>query len=120
MFERVFADHADLTAFETFDEKISYARLDRESRELADRLLETAPAPGSMVAIELDRGPGLGLAVVATLRAGLGCLVLDPRLPVDRAASQIAQVRAERTIRCGVDGDVVIDTQDSHEAGTAG
>lgn len=116
IFERVFADHGDAIAFETFDEKISYARLDRESRELADRLLDTAPAPGSMVAIELDRGPRLGLAVVATLRAGLGCLVLDSRLPVDRAADQVAQVRAERTIRRGVDGDVVIDTRGSHEA----
>mmetsp|Transcript_27206 Transcript_27206/g.49730 ORF Transcript_27206/g.49730 Transcript_27206/m.49730 type:complete len:583 (+) Transcript_27206:1465-3213(+) len=116
MFERVFADHGDAIAFETFDEKMSYARLDREARDLADRLLDTAPAPGSMVAIELDRGPDLGLAVVATLRAGLGCLILDPRLPVDRAADQIAQVRAGRTIRCGLNGDIVIETRHSHEA----
>jgi amino acid adenylation domain-containing protein len=120
MFERVFAYHADAIAFETFDEKISYARLDRESRELSDRLLQTAPAAGSMVAIELDRGPTLGIAVVATLRAGLGCLALDPRLPVDRAADQIAQVRAERTIRRGRDGDFVIDTRGSLGANTDG
>ncbi len=118
IFERVFADHGDAIAFETLDEKISYARLDHESRELADRLLETAPAVGSMVAIELDRGPRLGVAVVATLRAGLGCLVLDPRLPVDRVADQVAQARVERTIRRGFDGDVeiAIETQVSHEA----
>ncbi|MFW8595962.1 non-ribosomal peptide synthetase [Cribrihabitans neustonicus] len=126
MFEHVFADHGDAIAFETFDEKISYARLDRESRELAERLLETAPAPGSIVAIELDRGPGLGLAVVATLRAGLGCLVLDPRLPVDRAVDQIAQVRAGRTIRRGIDSNITIDIRGSHktnlidQAGIAG
>jgi amino acid adenylation domain-containing protein len=60
------------------DDVWSHARLEREANALAHRLIAAGAGPERVVVSCVARGPRLIVAVLATLKAGSGILVLDP------------------------------------------
>ncbi|MFI5533584.1 amino acid adenylation domain-containing protein [Kitasatospora sp. NPDC051853] len=87
------------------EERISYARLNARADELAGVLAGRGVA-GGLVGIHLERGTGLVVAVLAALKAGAGCLMLDPAHPEERlrtlaAEAGVAAVVAATAERAG-------------------
>ena len=84
---------------------LSYAELDRRARSLAALLGRRGVAPGSVVAICLDRSIEQVVATLAVLDAGCAYLALDPADPVarrralveDSAAAAVVTTPARRT-----------------------
>ncbi|MEU5366706.1 amino acid adenylation domain-containing protein [Streptomyces sp. NPDC005925] len=64
---------------------LSYAELDRASDAVAARLV-TRGTTGAPVGVCLPRGVESAVATLGVLKAGSGCLPLDPALPADRIA----------------------------------
>ncbi|RJQ81627.1 non-ribosomal peptide synthetase/type I polyketide synthase [Amycolatopsis panacis] len=64
--------------------RLTYAELDRRSRELAGKLRGLGVGAGSLVGLFLDKTPDLVVAVLAVLRAGGAYLPLDPGYPAER------------------------------------
>lgn len=71
-------------------ESQTYAELDRRSNRLARYLVDRGIGPESVVAVALDRSSEAVAAVLAVLKAGGGCLPLDPQHPADRLGHMIA------------------------------
>ena len=65
---------------------LSYRRLDRRARRLARHLRRLGVGPDDRVAIFLDRGPELVVAIFGVLQAGGAYLPLDADDPVHRLA----------------------------------
>ncbi|MER5766195.1 non-ribosomal peptide synthetase [Streptomyces sp. NPDC001985] len=81
VFADVVARHADRTALEYGDERVSYGELDRRSGEAARALRRAGVAPGDRVGLHLVRSIELYVVMLAVLKAG-GCLVpLNPAHP---------------------------------------
>ncbi|MDI1463737.1 amino acid adenylation domain-containing protein [Catellatospora sp. KI3] len=66
---------------------VSYGELLRRSSAVARLLAAHGVGPGSLVAIHLDRGVDLVVAVLAVLEAGGAYVPLDPAYPADRIAA---------------------------------
>jgi amino acid adenylation domain-containing protein len=64
----------------------SYRELNHRATLLASALQFAGVAPETFVAICLDRGPQLIVAILAVLKTGAAYLPLDPRYPADRVA----------------------------------
>ncbi|MFI0939409.1 amino acid adenylation domain-containing protein [Streptomyces sp. NPDC021020] len=71
-------------------EELTYGDLDRRSNQLAAALRRNGIRTGDIVALLLDRGPGLLTAQLAVMKAGAAWTVLDPQLPAARTAFQTA------------------------------
>ncbi len=68
-------------------ESLRYGELEQRSNQLAHYLLAQGLGRGDRVAVALERGGDLVVALLATLKAG-GCYVpLDPGYPADRVAT---------------------------------
>ncbi len=65
---------------------LSYGELEGRAAALAARLAAAGVAPGTRVALLLDRSPDLVVAVLGVLRAGGAYLPLDPAYPPERLA----------------------------------
>ncbi|HMQ76697.1 MAG TPA: amino acid adenylation domain-containing protein [Flavobacteriales bacterium] len=86
LFDEVAAKHADRTAVELRDQKLSYRELQRRVHALSSALVRMGVAPGEPVGLCMDRSFDMVVAMLATLRAG-GCFVpFDPAYPADRLA----------------------------------
>jgi amino acid adenylation domain-containing protein len=85
---RQIAAHAaarpDAVALRFGDDEVTYAELDRRAAELARRLRADGTRHGDIVAICLDRGIDVVVAMLGVLRAGGAFAVLDPTYPVRR------------------------------------
>ena len=71
-------------------ETVSYRELQRRAEELAGRLRRRGVRSESLVAVLLDRGPQLVVALLAVLKAGGAFVPLDPENPPQRLAYQLA------------------------------
>ncbi|AXG81590.1 amino acid adenylation domain-containing protein [Streptomyces paludis] len=71
------------------DRVLSYAELDRAANDVAAHLVARGTA-GRPVGVCLRRGPELAVAVLGVLKAGSGCLPIDPAHPADRIAGMAA------------------------------
>ncbi len=69
---------------------LTYAELDAGSNRLSRLLRRHGVGPETRVAISLERGPGMVLAVLGVLKAGGAYVPLDPAYPVDHAAYVLA------------------------------
>ncbi|WP_328375645.1 non-ribosomal peptide synthetase [Micromonospora zamorensis] len=65
-------------------ERLDYAGLDRRANQLGRYLAELGVGPESLVAVNLDRGVDLVVALLGVWRAGAAYLPLDPTHPAER------------------------------------
>ncbi len=63
---------------------LTYAELSARATELAATLRDHGVATGDRVAVILDRGPDVVVAVLAALHAGAAYVPIDPRHPAER------------------------------------
>ncbi|HHO69806.1 MAG TPA: amino acid adenylation domain-containing protein [Gammaproteobacteria bacterium] len=80
------AAQGEAVAVVTADAELSYAELAARSGRLASYLRGRGVGPGSFVAISLERGVDMLVAVLGVLRAGGAYIPLDPDYPVERLA----------------------------------
>ncbi|MET0396580.1 MAG: amino acid adenylation domain-containing protein [Longimicrobiaceae bacterium] len=76
------APHAPAVRFG--DESLTYAELDALASRLARRLRGRGVRAGTTVAVCLERGPGVPVALLAVWKAGGVYLPLDPTYPAER------------------------------------
>jgi amino acid adenylation domain-containing protein/non-ribosomal peptide synthase protein (TIGR01720 family) len=62
----------------------TYAELNARADRLANHLLSIGVLPGDPVGVFMERGPELGVAVLAALKAGGAYLPIDPNYPRER------------------------------------
>ncbi|RTQ35418.1 amino acid adenylation domain-containing protein [Variovorax gossypii] len=86
LFERQAQRDPDAIAVQFEDERLSYGELDRRANQLAHHLRELGVGPDALVAICMERGPGIVVAILATLKAGGAYVPLDPAHPDERLA----------------------------------
>ncbi|WP_338426260.1 amino acid adenylation domain-containing protein [Sphingopyxis kveilinensis] len=93
LFERQAALSLDAVALVAGDEKITYAQLNSRANILARRLIAHGVVPGSRVAICIERGVDMIVALIATLKAGAAYVPIDPAYPKERIAFMAADAR---------------------------
>ncbi|MEU5905130.1 amino acid adenylation domain-containing protein [Micromonospora sp. NPDC047467] len=71
-------------------ERLDYAGLDRRANQLGRYLAELGVGPESLVAVNLDRGVDLVVALLGVWRAGAAYLPLDPTHPAERRRRLLA------------------------------
>ncbi|MNQ10022.1 Gramicidin S synthase 2 [compost metagenome] len=74
--------------------RLSYAELNRRANQLAHRLQAAGIGPEVRVAVCLERGPHLLVALLAVLKAGGAYVPLDPDYPAERVAYMLEDSRA--------------------------
>ena len=85
------------------------AELETRSNALARLLIQRGAGPEAVVAIASERNPGLVVAVLAVLKAGAACMLLDPRNPVARLKDLLRSGNATHIVRAGTFGDALDD-----------
>ncbi|WP_258395342.1 non-ribosomal peptide synthetase [Lonsdalea populi] len=86
LFEGQAERQPDATAVECDGERLSYGELNRRANQLGRWLIEQGIRPDGRVAILLERGCDLIVAMLATLKAGGAYVPLDPATPAERLA----------------------------------
>ncbi|HYH47754.1 MAG TPA: amino acid adenylation domain-containing protein, partial [Thermoanaerobaculia bacterium] len=76
------------------DERVTYGELNRRANQLARHLRAMGVRPDTVVAIAMDRSPGLLAAILAVLKAGGAYLPLDPEAPAARSGLMLADADA--------------------------
>ncbi|MET3498395.1 amino acid adenylation domain-containing protein, partial [Variovorax boronicumulans] len=76
----------DAVALVFEDESLSYAELDARANRLAHHLQSLGVGPDARVALLLERGVSMVVALLATLKAGGAYVPLDPAYPTERLA----------------------------------
>jgi amino acid adenylation domain-containing protein len=90
LFDEVAARHADRTAVELLDQRLTYAELQRRVHDLSRALVHAGVKPGNPVGLCMDRGFDMVVSMLAIARAG-GCFVpFDPSYPEERLTFMLA------------------------------
>lgn len=89
LFEERVAAAPNALAVDSNDASITYDELNRQANRLARRLVELGVGPDKLVGISTPRNVGMIKAMLAVLKAGGGCLPLDPDYPVARIQQTI-------------------------------
>ena len=87
--EAATARHPRATAVVAGDESLTYADLDGQANRLAHQLQSLGVGPDVLVGVCFNRSLGLAVALVAVLKAGGGCVPLDPTYPPERLAFMV-------------------------------
>ena len=77
---------------------VSYAELDGRAGRLARHLQEMGAGPEQVVAVAMERSPGLVTALLGVLKAGAAYLPVDPGYPAQRIAFMLADAGAVRVL----------------------
>lgn len=93
-----FAEHPERIAVRGLEEAYSYRELDRLSRQVADTLLRRGLRPGMPVGVYMPRQASLVIAVLGILRAGMGCLPIDPTYPEARIRQMLDNGKPEMVL----------------------
>ncbi|MFG1690509.1 amino acid adenylation domain-containing protein, partial [Nonomuraea sp. NPDC049269] len=75
--------------------QLSYGELDARANQLAHKLIALGAGPETTVALCLERGLDLVVAVLAVWKAGAAYLPLDPSYPMDRLVYLLADSQAD-------------------------
>lgn len=86
--------HPDRVAISSWDGTVTYAELDVLSRALALHLISTGVEPNTIVPLCFQRSKWSIISIVAVLRTGAACLLVDPTHPPDRIQDFVDQSRA--------------------------
>ena len=73
---------------------LTYAQLDQRANQVARHLLEQSIQHDDIVAILLERGPDMIVAMLGALKAGAGYLPLDPDVPQERLSFMLGDSQA--------------------------
>ncbi|MEU5100840.1 amino acid adenylation domain-containing protein [Streptomyces sp. NPDC021354] len=94
LFEEQVRRRPGAIAVEDGDGGLTYAELSRCVNRLARSLIERGVGPEVPVAVSMERGPGLLVAMLAVLTAGGVYLPIDPAYPPARMAFMLADTAA--------------------------
>ncbi|KUL30332.1 hypothetical protein ADL12_27185 [Streptomyces regalis] len=72
------------------DERLSYGELDARADRLAGLLRRHGVRPGALVGVHLERSAEMVVALLGTLKAGAGHVMLDPDFPAERLRGMAA------------------------------
>ncbi|AXA91301.1 non-ribosomal peptide synthetase [Massilia sp. YMA4] len=89
LFERQAAQTPDAIALEFDGQRLRYAELNARANRLAHYLRQLGVGPDDRVAVCVERGLDLVVAIVAALKAGAAYVPLDPVLPDERLAHML-------------------------------
>jgi amino acid adenylation domain-containing protein len=89
LLERAAARHPEATAVVAGGRSLTYAELDARANGLAHRLQAAGVGPDVLVGLRLGRSLELAVAAQAVLKAGGGCVPLDPAYPEERLAFMV-------------------------------
>lgn len=84
--QQVASGRPEASAIECGADRLTFADLDARAERLARRLADSDVAPGSRIAVCLDRSPDLVAAILAVWKSGCVYVPLDPSYPKDRLA----------------------------------
>ncbi|KAI9371442.1 hypothetical protein BJX61DRAFT_543693 [Aspergillus egyptiacus] len=82
------------TAVAAWDGELTYAQLDRVSSEVANQLRYLGVGPGSLVPVCFEKSKWAVITMLAVLRAGGGCTLIDPGHPAQYIETIISRVNA--------------------------
>ncbi|SAK77435.1 non-ribosomal peptide synthetase [Caballeronia temeraria] len=89
LFERQVTRTPDATALVFEGESLSYARLNGRANRLAHQLIALGVGPEARVALCMERGPEMVIALLAILKAGAAYVPFDPAYPGERLAHML-------------------------------
>src|SRR5262249_37170678 len=84
LFERQVEHRPQITAIEFEDQRLSYFELNAKANQLAHYLRNLGVRPDDRIALCLERGVEMVIAILATLKAGGTYVPLDPAYPSER------------------------------------
>nr|WP_282959546.1 non-ribosomal peptide synthetase [Pseudomonas palleroniana] len=90
LFEQQVLRNPDAVALEFDGQSLSYAELNAQANQLAHHLIALGVQPDERVAIALERGTQMIVALLASLKAGAAYVPLDPAYPAQRLAFMLA------------------------------
>ncbi|MFB7475124.1 amino acid adenylation domain-containing protein [Kitasatospora sp. NPDC056184] len=94
LFEARAAAAPDALALVSGEERLSYGALNTRANRLAHHLAEAGTGRGDTVAVLVERGPDLVVALLAALKTGAAYTLLDPDFPAERLAGAFADCAA--------------------------
>ncbi|MFJ6167205.1 amino acid adenylation domain-containing protein [Micromonospora orduensis] len=94
LFQRQAANRPHATALVLGDDRLTYGDLNSRANQLARQLIRQGVKPGDVVAVHLERGFPLVVAVLAILKAGAAYTLLDPSFPTARLREVVGDSRA--------------------------
>ena len=94
LFETQRASTPDRIAVRLGETALSYAELDASANLLAHRLRAAGVRPDVLVALHLERGLEMVVAVLGVLKAGGAYVAIDQRNPADRIGAVLSEVDA--------------------------
>ena len=101
IFDRQAAARPQAIAVSMGEERLTYAELKRRSDEFAAFLVRSGIAPGDVIAIAMERAPGMITAILGSLKAGAAYMVLELTYPPDRLALTLADSQAKIVLTDG-------------------
>ena len=94
LFEAQAARTPDALAVLAADAQLTYRDLDRRANQLAHYLRENGIAPGDLVALCMERGADVLVALLGILKSGAAYVPLDPTYPAERLAFMLGDTAA--------------------------
>ncbi|SCF98561.1 non-ribosomal peptide synthetase, partial [Streptomyces sp. Ncost-T10-10d] len=107
LFEARVAQAPEAIAVADADAEVSYADLDARANRLARMLVGWGVGPESVVAVVMERGIDLVVALLGVLKAGGAYLPVDPEYPQERIAAMLQNSRASIVLSAGDCASVV-------------
>jgi amino acid adenylation domain-containing protein len=94
-FEKIVRIYPDRTAVRTMDKSLTYAELDQASNRIANAILEKCAEGNNPVAILMEHGPSVLVAILGALKAGKIYVPLDPSYPSERLRFMLQNAEAK-------------------------